>query len=65
MVVAASVQAWSPDARGAGLAFASLTMATTGIRDKRRRGEAVAREDLFAAGKPAEADRRAKRGDDR
>lgn len=62
---AGSVQAWAPDAEGAALAFASLDMAVGEMRTKVRHSAPVDRRDLFEGHKPAEVDRRAKRGDRR
>lgn len=60
-----SVQSWSPDAEGAGLAFASLNMAVGSMRSKARTARPIDRHDIFEGHKPAEADRRSKRNDDR
>ena len=61
-----SVQAWSPDAEGATLAFASLDAAVGTLRTRVRAAAPVNPQQVFASvGKPAEADRRAKRGDAR
>lgn len=62
-----SVQAWAPDAEGAALAFASLDVAVGTLRTRARAAAPVDPHQVFAAagGKPAEADRRAKRGDTR
>jgi hypothetical protein len=60
-----SVQAWAPDAEGATLAFASLDVAVSGLRSKVRLAAPVDRHAVFEGHKPAEADRRRKRGDAR
>jgi hypothetical protein len=60
-----SVQTWSPDADGAHLAFASLDVAVGAVRQKVRAAAPVDRHDVFGGRKPAEADRRRKRGDTR
>lgn len=60
-----SVQTWSPDAEGAVLAFASLDTAVGSVRTKIRANAPVDRHDVFEGRKPAEADRRRKRGDTR
>ncbi len=53
-----SVQAFAPDAQGAGLAFASLDRAATEHRRKVRRAEPVDPRDFFEGDKPAETDRK-------
>lgn len=60
-----SVQAWAPDAEGAGLAFASLGTAVGSMRSKARNSMPVDRRDIFEGCKPAEDNRRVKRGDER
>jgi len=62
---AGSVQAWAPDAEGALLAFSSLEMAVSGHRQKLRCAAPIDSHDMFEGAKPAEADRRRKRGDHR
>ena len=58
-----SVQSWAPDGTGAALAFASLSRKTSDYRAKLRRGEAIDSADFFEGDKPAEADRRQRRGE--
>lgn len=53
-----SVQEWSPDGAGAGLAFASLSRAATSHRDKVRRAVLIDPGDFFEGHKAAEADRK-------
>ena len=60
-----SVQAWAPDAEGATLAFSSLSVAVGGLRSKVRAAAPVDRHEVFGGHKPAEVDRRRKRGDGR
>ena len=60
-----SVQAWAPDAEGATLAFSSLNVAVGGLRSKVRAAAPVDRHEVFGGHKPAEVDRRRKRGDGR
>ena len=60
-----SVQAWAPDAEGATLAFSSLNVAVGGLRSKVRAAAPVDRHEVFEGLKPAEVDRRRKRGDGR
>jgi hypothetical protein len=60
-----SVQAWAPDGEGAQLAFSSLSVAVGGMRQKLRSGETHDVHDVFEGRKPAEANRRSKRGDAR
>jgi hypothetical protein len=60
-----SVQAWAPDAEGATLAFASLDVAVTELRTKVRRAAPLDPHQVFGGRKPAEVDRRRKRGDAR
>ena len=60
-----SVQAWSADGEGAQLAFGSLNLAVSELRSKTRSGAPVDGLDVFEGHKPAEADRRRKRGDQR
>lgn len=60
-----SVQAWAPDAEGATLAFSSLHVAVADLRGKVRAAVPVDRHEVFCGNKPAEADRRRKRGDAR
>ncbi len=60
---AGSVQAWQPDAEGAGLAFGSLGSAVCELRSDVRMAAPVDSHNVFKGNKPAEADRRSKRGD--
>jgi hypothetical protein len=60
-----SVQSWSPDGGGAQLAFGSLDVAVSAMRVKYRQNAPIDPRDAFAGQKPAEADRRHKRGDTR
>jgi hypothetical protein len=60
-----AVQSWAPDSGGASLAFTSLGTAMSGHRGKLRRHEVAPAAAFFEAGKPAEQDRRRKRGDAR
>ena len=62
---AGSVQQWAPDAAGAGLAFGSLDVAVKRLRGEVRAAAPMSSQEAFAGAKPAEADRRAKRGDTR
>lgn len=62
---AASVQAFAPDAEGAGLAFSSLEVAVSAHRADKRAGRPAPAAGVWRGVKAAEADRRAKRGDDR
>lgn len=62
---AASIQTFAPDAEGAGLAFGSLDTAVARLRDDKRAGRAPSPAGVWQGDKPAEADRRAKRGDRR
>jgi Mg-chelatase subunit ChlD len=63
---AGSTQAWSPDPEGAGLAFASLSVAVGDLRGRVRAAAPVDAHEAFATGgKAAETDRRRKRGDHR
>lgn len=60
-----SVQSWAPDAEGAGMAFASLGVAVGELRTKSRAGRPIDKANVFSDAKPAEQDRRRKRGDGR
>ena len=60
-----SIQSFAPDAEGAGLAFASLDVAIGTLRHRKRVGAPVPAAEVWQGDKPAEADRRAKRGDTR
>lgn len=60
-----SIQSFAPDAEGAGLAFASLDVAIGTLRHRKRAGAPVPAGEVWQGDKPAEADRRAKRGDTR
>lgn len=44
------------------MVFASLDLAAGQMRSSNRQGRAVDKRNVFAAGKPAEANRRSKRG---
>jgi hypothetical protein len=52
-----AIQSWAPDAAGAGLAFKSLSSATSARRSSLRRHEVHDTDDFFGDAKPAEADR--------
>ena len=58
-----SVQSWAPDGTGAALAFSSLSRKTSDYRAKLRLAEAIESGDFFEGDKPAEADRRQRRGE--
>lgn len=60
-----SIQAFSPDAGGARLAFASLAESVVEHRKDLRAGRPINKAAPFRGKKDAEADRRAKRGDTR
>ncbi|CAN5398888.1 VWA domain-containing protein [soil metagenome] len=60
-----SVQSWAPDGEGAQMAFASLDLAVGEMRANVRASAPVAAHDVFGGRKPAEANRRQKRGDAR
>lgn len=60
-----SVQSWTADGEGAGLAFASLSLAVGDLRASSRAAMPIDRHDVFKGNKSAEADRRRKRGDSR
>lgn len=60
-----TVQTFAHDAGGAGLAFSALDLAVTAHRADRRAGRPAPAEGIWRGNKAAEADRRAKRGDNR
>jgi len=60
-----SVQSWAGDGEGASMAFASVSAAVANLRSSTRIGMPIDRHDVFKGNKPAEANRRRKRGDNR
>lgn len=57
-----SVQSWAADGTGAAMAFASLSRSAAKRRAMHRHGESVDKGDFFEGDKPAEDDRRRRRG---